>query len=83
MLAVAVNGLSKLGEIVPAVQALGRRHGAYGVEPRHYEVVGAALLYTLSQGLGEGFTPEVEAAWAETYLILSGVMIGAQEAVAA
>jgi hemoglobin-like flavoprotein len=83
MLAVAVNGLSRLDEIRPAVQALGRRHGGYGVDASHYAVVGAALLWTLRQGLGDAFTPEVEKAWAETYGLLSGLMIEAQEMEAA
>ncbi|TNC63543.1 globin family protein [Rubellimicrobium roseum] len=83
MLAIAVNGLTKLDEIVPAVEGLGRRHGGYGVTPAHYDAVGAALLHMLGQGLGEAFTPKVEAAWAETYALLAGVMIAAQEKAAA
>lgn len=83
MLAVAVNGLSRPEEIVPAVRDLGRRHAGYGVTEGHYAAVGAALLWTLRQGLGEAFTPEVERAWAETYDLLAGLMIVAQEAEAA
>jgi hemoglobin-like flavoprotein len=79
MLAVAVNSLGNLDMIVPAARDLGRRHGGYGVTPAHYSTVGAALIWTLRHGLGEAFTPEVEAAWAETYGLLSGVMIDAQE----
>jgi hemoglobin-like flavoprotein len=78
MLAIAVNGLTKLDEIVPAVQDLGRRHAGYKVKSAHYDAVGAALLWTLGQGLGEAFTAEVKAAWAETYGLLAGVMISAQ-----
>jgi hemoglobin-like flavoprotein len=59
---VAVAGLEKLDAIQAAVAALGRRHVGYGVREEHYESVGAALLWTLGQGLGEKFTPEVEAA---------------------
>jgi hypothetical protein len=40
----------------------GRRHAAYGALPAHCEVVGAALPWTLEQGLGEAFTPDVRAA---------------------
>lgn len=82
MLAVAVNGLSNLDAIVPAVQELGARHQGYAVTPAHYDSVGAALLYTLETGLGTGFTSEVEAAWAETYGTLASVMKDAQKAVA-
>lgn len=73
-LAVCVNGLTDLGEIVPAVQALGKRHADYRVQEQHYETVGAALLWTLEQGLGENFTPEVRDAWVEVYTVLSTTM---------
>jgi len=36
--------------------------------------VGAALIWTLSQGLGEAFTDEVETAWVETYNTLATTM---------
>ncbi|GGF45885.1 hemoglobin [Azorhizobium oxalatiphilum] len=78
-LAVVVNGLTRLEAIVPAAQVLARRHVAYGVREEHYAPVGAALLWTLEQGLGPDFTPEVKAAWAEAYTLLSGVMIAAAE----
>src|SRR5215211_3713854 len=63
MLTLAVRGLDKLDQLVPAVQALGRRHAGYGVRAEHYNTVGAALIWTLEMGLGEAFTPEVKEAW--------------------
>lgn len=74
MITVAVKGLDNLGEIVPAVQALGRRHVGYNVEPAHYETVGTALLWTLEQGLGDQFTPDTREAWTITYGVLAGAM---------
>ena len=74
MLAVAVNGLDRLEEIVPAVQALGRRHVGYGVQDSHYDTVGEALLWTLRQGLGEDFTADTRQAWAEVYGLLAATM---------
>jgi hemoglobin-like flavoprotein len=82
MLAVAVKGLDDLATLVPAVEALGRRHATYGVTVEQYDSVGAALLWTLAQGLGDAFTPAVETAWAETYEVLAGTMKGAAEAAA-
>ena len=73
-LAVCVNGLSDLGEIVPAVKALGQRHVGYKVKDEHYETVGTALLWTLGQGLGDDFTPETEAAWTGVYTVLATTM---------
>lgn len=80
MIGVAVNGLTRLGEIVPAVQDLGRRHVPYGVKSGHYDTVGAALLWTLETGLGAAFTPEVKEAWSKTYVTLATVMKDASTA---
>ena len=74
MITVAVRGLERLDELVPAVEALGRRHAGYGVTDAHYGTVAAALLWTLEQGLGEGFTSDVRGAWVEVYTILATVM---------
>ncbi len=74
MIGVAVASLDKLETIVPAVQALGRRHKTYGVPPSSYDTVGAALLWALGQGLGAAFTPAVKAAWTKAYTILATVM---------
>ena len=77
MLGTAVGSLHKLETILPAVKDLGQRHKGYGVTAAHYAPVGAALLWTLEKGLGPDFTPEVKAAWTETYNALSGVMTAA------
>ena len=79
LLRVAVHGLDRLDQLVPAVQALGRRHAGYGVKDEHYATVASALLWTLEQGLGAAFTPATRAAWAAAYTLLATVM---QEAAA-
>jgi hemoglobin-like flavoprotein len=53
---------------------LARRHEGYGVRPQHYDTVGAALIWTLEQGLGTAFTPEVKAAWVAVYTNLANTM---------
>jgi len=82
-LAVVVASIDRLESIVPAVEALGRRHAGYGVEAAHFETVGQALLDTLAVGLGEDFTAEVRDAWATAYGILAGVMQSAAAEIAA
>jgi hemoglobin-like flavoprotein len=79
-LTVVVKSLDRLDQIVPAVQALGRRHAGYGVRESHYATVGAALLWTLEQGLGDGFTADVRSAWTTAYGTLATVMIDAAHA---
>jgi hemoglobin-like flavoprotein len=75
MLAAVVNGLGNLESIMPAASALAKRHVGYGAKAEHYPVVGAALLWTLEQGLGDGWTPELAEAWSTAYGTLSGYMI--------
>lgn len=79
MIGVAVKGLNDLDSIVPAVQKLGKRHAAYGVTEDHFAPVGEALLWTLEQGLGELWSPELKEAWAITYAVLADTMISAME----
>jgi hemoglobin-like flavoprotein len=80
-LAVVVKMIDRIEELLPAVEALGRRHAGYGVRESHYATVGAALLRTLAQGLGEAFTPAVREAWTEAYGTLASVMIEAAKSV--
>jgi hemoglobin-like flavoprotein len=72
-----VSSLDNLPAVLPAVEALGKKHVGYGVRPEHYATVGGALIATLAAGLGPGFTPEVEEAWIAAYGTLSAVMIEA------
>ncbi len=79
MIGAAVHKLEDLDTLVPILQGLGRRHDGYGVRPQHYDTVGAALLKTLEQGLGEEFTPQTRAAWAHVYAVMTSVMLEACE----
>lgn len=74
MIGIAVNKLTELDVLLPVLQNLGKRHGGYGVQEAHYDTVGAALLKTLGQGLGQDFTAEVKAAWVNVYGVMAEVM---------
>ncbi|MEQ8673541.1 MAG: globin family protein [Aggregatilineales bacterium] len=78
-LKVAVGALNDLDALVPVVYNLGKRHINYGVTKEHYAIVGEALLWTLGQGLGEAFTPEVEEAWTEVYGVVASVATSAYD----
>ena len=75
MLAAVVKGLGDLPSILPAASALATRHVSYGAKAEHYPVVRSALLWTLEKGLGDGWTPDIAAAWTTAYGTLSGYMI--------
>ena len=74
MIGMTVQGLSVPGEIMGLVADLGRKHVEYGVVDAHYDTVCAALMWTLGQGLGTSFTPEVKIAWTEAYEFLAKIM---------
>jgi hemoglobin-like flavoprotein len=72
-----ISSLRDLGRVVPALETLGAKHVAYGVEEAHYQTVGTALLQTLALTLGDRFTPENRAIWTSAYGVVAGVMIEA------
>jgi hemoglobin-like flavoprotein len=73
-LSIAVDGLTHPQRLVPVLEQLGVRHAGYMVQDHHYGLVGEALLWTLREGLGDGFTQETESAWREVYGLVSSVM---------
>lgn len=78
-LSAVVGGLDHIEDLLPEIEALGRRHVDYGATDAHYETVGAALLGTLEEGLGDAWTADVEAAWTAAYALIAGVMRTAAE----
>jgi len=80
MIGVAVNKLDDLDALLPVLHNLGRRHAGYGVKDHHYESVAAALLATLSQALGERFTPALKRSWIHAYDLIANTMMAAAHA---
>jgi len=80
MIGTAVSRLDDLPALVPVLQSLGQRHGGYGVKPAHYAVVGAALLGTLHEALGEAFDTRTRSAWEAVYGLIADTMIAAAAA---
>ena len=76
-LAAVVNSLDNLEALIPILETLGKSHVRYGVTDQHYDTVGAALLWTLEQGLQNAWTPDVATAWTSAYGTVAGVMRGA------
>jgi hemoglobin-like flavoprotein len=74
-LAVIVGTLDDTTRLVPLTVALARQHSDYGIQAKHYDVVGQALLWSLEQGLGQDWTPSLADSWSKAYGIVSGFMI--------
>ena len=78
-LGLAIASMDRLDELRPTLQALGRKHVEYGVQPIDYVTAGNALLWTLEQGLKDAFTPEVREAWAVLWETLAREMLHGAE----
>ncbi|MDF1505606.1 globin domain-containing protein, partial [Roseisolibacter sp. H3M3-2] len=73
-LAVVVKGLDGLPCLIPAVEALGRRHATFGVTDAHWAPVGDALLWALADVVGPAFDAAARDAWAAAYGALADAM---------
>lgn len=68
-----------LDALVPALQAMAKRHFGYGAEVAHFAPFREALIYALEQKLGDGFGDELRAAWLSIYDSVCKVMIDYME----
>jgi hemoglobin-like flavoprotein len=76
-LAVIVGSLDNITGLLSVIGKLAKDHVHYGVLETHYAPVGEALFWSLEQGLGPHWTPDVEEAWQKVYTFLSARMISA------
>lgn len=68
-----IDNLEVLGG---AVELIAQKHASLRILPEHYPIVGANLLASIREVLGEGATEEVIAAWTEAYGFLADILIG-------
>lgn len=78
-LVVMVDSLRQPDILTTTVKGLGTRHVRYGVLPKHYPMVGQALLKAFSLCLGTAWTPKTEQAWIDTYAIVTELMLDGAE----
>ena len=57
-----------------ALKKYGARHADYGVTEERYDWFGECLLATLAEIKGPTWTPQLAAAWADAYRVISGLM---------
>lgn len=79
-LAFIVDNLEQTDQLVPYLKKMGSRHVDYGTQAAHYPWVGAALIATFKDFLGEGWTPYIEAQWISAFGVIAETMLkGAEE----
>ena len=57
------------------MQQLGITHIGYGVMPKHYPLMGKALLDTIEAKLGDRFTERQKQSWNTVYTFMSTTML--------
>jgi hemoglobin-like flavoprotein len=62
-LKLTVISLNHEDGLAPTLKLLGVRHRQLGIKLRHYRIMARALIWTLEQSLGKGFTRETKDAW--------------------
>ena len=50
-----ITVLDNIAPLIPTLKQMGANHVTYSVKDRDYNVVGASLLWTLEQGLGDAY----------------------------
>ncbi len=74
-LAVIVDNLHQPEELAGRYTDLGALHARLGVRAAMFVPMGEALLATIREVLGEGYTPEIEAAWRTAYQDMAAALI--------
>lgn len=74
-LVLVIENLRKPDALSNALKGLGARHVKYGALPEHYPLVGATLLKTFEQYLGDAWTEEVQTAWVDAYGAITTIML--------
>lgn len=74
MLSLCVARLDNIESLADEIKQLGQRHVGYGVKDKHYEYVGAALIWTLKQAFKAEWNEELENAWVDCYSLIADAM---------
>jgi len=70
-----ISDLGKPEKLTPATQNLAKQHEKMGVRQKDYPYIGEALIWTLKRCIDEDMSEDVEAAWADAYLLIASSII--------
>ena len=74
-LTMMLRSLDKPEIVLPALRQLGVRHAGYGVQVRHYAIVGQVLVDTLAERASEPLDSSLRIAWATLYGWVAATML--------
>jgi hemoglobin-like flavoprotein/uncharacterized protein YjbI with pentapeptide repeats len=74
-LVLLVENLRHPAELERVLLPLGEKHIGYGATPEAFPKVGGSIVATLSEFLGDDWTPELNSAWSETLEAVTETML--------
>lgn len=74
-LSMIIDHLHQPDGMAARLEELGRAHKAMGVKADQFEPMGQAMVDTLSGALGDGFTPQMRAAWDAGFIEIAAMLI--------
>lgn len=74
MINTVISAVDDTRPVRPLLQTLGARHAEYGVPASAYAKFEVVLLDTLTETLGDSFSPAARAAWAQVFEDLAAIM---------
>ena len=74
--AMNIDNLDALSSTITKMSAA---HVRTNIKPKHYPMVGEALINSMKAVLGDAATPQVTKAWTEAYFFLSDILIAREE----
>jgi nitric oxide dioxygenase len=73
------SNIDNLGALASAVSRIAHKHASLGILAEHYPVVGAHLLASISEVLGDAVDDAVLDAWKAAYFQLADIFIGCEK----
>jgi len=76
MLTYIASNIDNFEAIENDIKKLGERHIAYGASSRHYQIIGANLIWTLEKAIGTDWDNQLKEAWLVCYDTVVKTMTG-------
>lgn len=73
--------IDRLEVLGPAVELIAQKHASLQIRPEHYPIVGANLLESIREVLGEAATDDIINAWGEAYGFLAQILTSREQAI--
>lgn len=73
------SNINNVYELIPKLERISNKHCTLGIKPEHYPLLGEILIEAFQELMGPALTPEMAAAWAKAYKVLSNMLIGREK----